>query len=591
MRRRPCRACGRACRCCSPIPPACAIGCCPSWAKHSPKRARGARFGPCSPTSRLKARLPLAAASLAEADGDTEAALAGYDALVRGRDRKARSVALRRAVELRLRTGLIDAAAAARAYAASPVAWRGDAAERDARIRLAQLLAQSEDAAGALALLRQTAALFPDHAAAARREAGRILRGALDTGSPLAAVAAFQAGVRPPAARGPRRGGSAAGGAAAGARPARARLGAARRGGRARGRGPGAEARAEIGARLAALRLAENDPAGAQSALDATDAPELPEALRARRTTLAAAIAERRGGPAAARPERVPRRRARPGRKRRWGGATGPRRRRPWAGTSTRGCPAAPAPLGREQQEAVLRLAAALVLAGDDAALAALRERVADRMRDGPARRSLRAPGRGAAARRPRSGRRALTSAARSARPRYADSAPCFLAQGRVHAPFAVLEPGEFRAERRLAAAARHVEHVGRPGQAGDAAAQLAQQGAPFGDGHREARGAGRGVELVQVVGLHPRRAAWRGTALPAPPRCRSRRAAARSGRAGPRRRRGAGARAPPAPRPRTRARGWRARRGTARGPCRARAAGPASPAPGRPPARGCGGG
>ena len=64
-----------------------------------------------------KARFPLAAAMLAEADGNAEDARAGYDALARGRDRKARSVALRRAVELRLRTGLVDHAAAARAYA------------------------------------------------------------------------------------------------------------------------------------------------------------------------------------------------------------------------------------------------------------------------------------------------------------------------------------------------------------------------------------------------------------------------------------------------------------------------------------------
>jgi hypothetical protein len=332
-----------------------------------------------------KARLPLAAASLAEADGNTEAALAGYDALARGRDRKARSVALRRAVELRLRTGLIDAAAAARAYSASPVAWRGDTAERDARIRLAQLLAQSEDAAGALALLRQTAALFPDHAATARREAGRILRGALDTGSPLAAVAAFQAAsdFLPPEDRD-----------AAEARlaellleldlPARA---SALLGEAAERAGAGsAEPRAEIGAALAAHRLADNDPAGAQSALDATASPALPEALRARRTTLAAAIAERRGSAAtaAAQPESG-------AEETRAATAEAALGRRDWAAAAQAlgrhldaRLPAAPAPLGREQQEAALRLAGALVLAGDDAALAALRERVADRMREGP---------------------------------------------------------------------------------------------------------------------------------------------------------------------------------------------------------------
>ena len=333
-----------------------------------------------------KARLPLAAASLAEADGNTEAALAGYDALARGRDRKARSVALRRAVELRLRTGLIDAAAAARAYSASPVAWRGDAAERDARIRLAQLLAQSEDAAGALALLRQTAALFPDHAATARREAGRILRGALDTGSPLAAVAAFQAAsdFLPPEDRDAAEARLA--GAAAGTRPARARLGAARRGGRAGGRG---QCRGTGG---------DRGSAWPRSGSPRTTRPErnppwmrrirrtLPEALRARRTTLAAAIAERRGSAAtaAAQPESG-------AEETRAATAEAALGRRDWAAAAQAlgrhldaRLPAAPAPLGREQQEAALRLAAALVLAGDDAALAALRERVADRMREGP---------------------------------------------------------------------------------------------------------------------------------------------------------------------------------------------------------------
>ena len=46
--------------------------------------------------------------------------------------------------------------------------------------------------------------------------------------------------------------------------------------------------------------------------------------------------------------------------------------------------PAVPAPLDEGQQEAVLRLAAVLALAGDDAALAALRNRVSGRMGEGP---------------------------------------------------------------------------------------------------------------------------------------------------------------------------------------------------------------
>ncbi len=331
----------------------------------------------------VKARLPLAAAMLAEADGDPESALAGYAALGRGRDRKARSVALRRAVELRLQTGRMDHAAAARAYAASLVAWRGDAAEREARTRLAQLLALSDDGSAALALLRQTAALFPDHAPALRREAGRVPRSSLDgAGSPLAAVAAFQAGsdLLPPEDRG-----------AAEARlvdlllaldlPARASALLSE----AAGRMAAGEARAEIGWRLAALRLREDDAAGARAALDSTEAPEWPEALRARRAALAAATADRPGDAAGAAAGRET-----TGASAAAAEAQAALERRDWAAAARAlrahfdaRLPAAPAPLDREQREAVLRLAAVLTLAGDDAAAAALRDRIAGRMGEG----------------------------------------------------------------------------------------------------------------------------------------------------------------------------------------------------------------
>ena len=321
-----------------------------------------------------KARLPLPAAMLAEADGNADGALTAYDAIAAGRDRRARAVALRRAVELRLRTGRMDHAAAARAYDAALFAWRGDAVEREARTRLAQLLALSGDAGAAVALLRQTAALFPDHASSVRREAGRVLRAAMDdAGSPLAAVAAFQGGsdLLPPEER-----------EASEARlvdlllaldlPARA---AALLDGAA-ARAPAGEARAEIGLHLAALRLRENDAEGARAALDGTDAPDLAEGLRARRAELASAAAGRRGGTSARPVMETPE--AALGR-RDWGAAAQALRTR----LDVR-LPAAPAPLDRDGREAVLRLAAALTLAGDDAALLALRERFADRMGEGP---------------------------------------------------------------------------------------------------------------------------------------------------------------------------------------------------------------
>jgi hypothetical protein len=198
------------------------------------------------------------------------------------------------------------------------------------------------------------------------------LRAAFDGDSPLAAVSAFQAGSDfvPPEDR-----------EILEARlvdlllaldlPARASALLHEAAGRATG-----GARAEIGWRLAALRLREDDAAGARAALEATEAPEMAEALRARRTALAAAIAGRRG--------EAPR----PGQEAAAAAALG-RRDWPAAAAALRlqvdaRLPAAPAPLSREQQEAVVRLAATLALAGDGAGFAALRDRVADRMGEGP---------------------------------------------------------------------------------------------------------------------------------------------------------------------------------------------------------------
>jgi hypothetical protein len=325
------------------------------------------------------ARLPLAAAALLEAEGDAEAALVGYDAVLAGRDRRARALALRRAVELRLRTGLVDAADAARAHAPSLVAWRGDALERDARFRQAELLALSDDPVAAVGMLRQTAALFPDQAAKARAEAGRILRAALAADrAPLAAVAAFQAGadLLPADER-----------AAAEVRLVEV-LEALDLPGRAAavldqavGHAAAGPARAEIGWRLAALRMRENDAAGARAALDATDAPDASAPVRERREALAAAIAGR-AGEAEARPGTEPAEAA---------GAEAALGRRDW-GAAARALArqldgrlsADAAELAPDVQDAVLRLAAALALAGDDAAVAALRARIGSRMGSGP---------------------------------------------------------------------------------------------------------------------------------------------------------------------------------------------------------------
>ena len=83
--------------------------------------------------------LDYARGRLAEAEGRTSDALSAYEEAARGRDRRLRARALRRAVEVRLASGALDAAGAAAALEAALFAWRGDAEEAEARTRLATL--------------------------------------------------------------------------------------------------------------------------------------------------------------------------------------------------------------------------------------------------------------------------------------------------------------------------------------------------------------------------------------------------------------------------------------------------------------------
>ncbi|MFC7693055.1 hypothetical protein ACFQY5_29320 [Paeniroseomonas aquatica] len=63
--------------------------------------------------------LALPRAIIAESEGRVDAALAEYDQLAEGRDRRSRARGLRRAIELRLATGRLDAGQAARALGAT----------------------------------------------------------------------------------------------------------------------------------------------------------------------------------------------------------------------------------------------------------------------------------------------------------------------------------------------------------------------------------------------------------------------------------------------------------------------------------------
>jgi len=222
--------------------------------------------------------LALARAMLRAASGDTDGALALYDTLAAGPDRLLHARAAVRAVELRLSAGRIDTAQAADALDRLLYAWRGDQRELALRERIAELRERSGAWSAALAMLHETEADFPDDKGAIRTRLkavfARLLNDpALDRLAPLELVALVEenAEVLPDGPAGealeerladrlvaldlPRR-----------AAPVLEKLMAA---------APSPAGRAGFGARLAALRLRENDPKGALAVLAASDDPTL----------------------------------------------------------------------------------------------------------------------------------------------------------------------------------------------------------------------------------------------------------------------------------------------------------------------------
>lgn len=324
----------------------------------------------------------LARARLLEATGDA-GALDAYAALAGGRDRRVRAVAMRRAIELRLASGALDAAGAAAAMESVLAAWRGDALESSARIRLAELRREAGDARGAFEALRETEQLFPDLVRRLRPLQADALLGALEQDQPLAAVALFDAhsALLPEDAKTVDVLATLAERFAALDLMDRAR----RVMGQAVTRAAGGEPRARIGLRLANLALEGGDPGGARAALADTEAPDLPETLhQARRLAAARALARmgateaavalyREAGPDAA-PELAEFLAARQD----WIAAAQVLRAHLDATL-----PAAPAPLPDGSRRLVARAAALLALAGDQPGLAALREAEGARMAGG----------------------------------------------------------------------------------------------------------------------------------------------------------------------------------------------------------------
>lgn len=236
--------------------------------------------------------LALSRAMLIEARGRIDEALAAYEALDRLRDRRQRVRALARAVELGLREGRIGAPEAAARMEPLLYAWRGDAAERALRLRAAELRAQSGDWSGALLLLRETASLFPDRAGDIRARLGEAFAalfrdGAADTMPPVEAIALFEenADLLPPGQAGDEMVARLAERLVALDLTARAGITLQRLMDSQPERGID---RARTGLRLARLKLADGDAAGALAVLGASEPHRPPPALATERLVLRA---------------------------------------------------------------------------------------------------------------------------------------------------------------------------------------------------------------------------------------------------------------------------------------------------------------
>jgi hypothetical protein len=327
--------------------------------------------------------LDLARAMLAEAEGRNEDALRQYAEVAASRDRRQRAAALRLGTELRLSSNAIDAAGAADALDQALFAWRGGAQELDLRRRIAALRLASGNGQAAFAMLDEAGRVYPDQARALRPDLAEAFAVALETAPPLAATTLFDAhpDLLPEGERGEAAVLLLAERLAALDLPGRAAELLDRAAARAT-----PPARAAIGARLAALRMAEGDPAAALAALDRSAAQDLPAPLATQRTRLRAHALARRGdragaeqalatlGPAGAEARADLRAEAQD-----WAGAAAAQREHLAAML-----PEAPAPLGQPERAALARAAAFAALAGEDDALVALRDAHGTRMAGGP---------------------------------------------------------------------------------------------------------------------------------------------------------------------------------------------------------------
>ena len=219
---------------------------------------------------------------------DVDASLAAYDRVASGRDLRQRARAMGMRTELALANDRTERLAAAQAMDRAANAWRGDAAERDARLRAASLRVEAGAWRAALDGLRETASLFPDDRALVQDRMSGVFSAMLDHVPPaapldLVTLANDFPDLLPEGAPGAALAERLADALTALDLPGRAGPVLARLMDRAAG-----PARATLGRRLASVRLEDKDPSGALAALDASAAPGLPSALEEARGLLRA---------------------------------------------------------------------------------------------------------------------------------------------------------------------------------------------------------------------------------------------------------------------------------------------------------------
>lgn len=239
-------------------------------------------------------------ARVQQALGDTAKAKKTLAGLAAGDDRLNRTLATRDLIELRLGDGEITAQQAAEEYEKLRFAWRGDGLELAIQRRLGEMHVLAGNYAQAFDTMRRTISLFPDDPQAAEianQMTGTFTDLFLKDGaahlSPLEALSLYEQyrELTPPGADGDRI-----------IRRLAERLveidlldrAAELLDRQVQFRLSGAE-KAKVGARLAAIRLLDNRPDDALTALDKSNAPDLPPSLEEERRLLRARALSRTG--------------------------------------------------------------------------------------------------------------------------------------------------------------------------------------------------------------------------------------------------------------------------------------------------------